>query len=133
MFKDVMISARVSGCKGDVKFAVSRPLMPFMATKLVAEDSYGGHGTLILGFYIDGKLITPKIPWYKRLWLKLRRRSLGIPTAAFAHGVLGNGIFLQQCPPNIELSVEIEFLSDGNWKGDFYGRTPVVVPERSVK
>ena len=125
MFKDVMISFRVSGCKGDVKYAISRPIMNFTGTKLVAEDSYGGHGTRILGFYIDGVLVTPKISWWKRLWFKLRRQSLGIPTAAFSHGVFGNGIFLPPCEANKEISIEIEFLSDGNWKGDFYGKTTV--------
>lgn len=124
MFKDVMISFRTIGHKGDIVFATSRPLMPFKGMRLEASDDHHGLGTRILGIYVDGQLVTPKIPWWRRLLFRLRKQSFGIPTAAFQRGIMGNGLGLPQCPADCEIQFEIEFLADGQWKADLYGRSP---------
>jgi hypothetical protein len=123
MVKNVMISFRTVGHKGDIVYAVVRPLMIFRACKLHASDDHRGKGTRILGVYLDGQRIVPQIAWWRRLIMKLRRQTIGISTSVFAHGSLGTRLSLPVCQPNHEISFEIEFLEDGQWKGDLYGHT----------
>jgi len=127
--KNVGIDFRVGGAKGDIKFAVTVPYMSFRGTKLVANDDQNGHGTKVLGIYIDGKLVTPKrsLSWWRRLWFKLRRISPnGIPTVAFSSGVFGNRMSLPTCPAEKPMSIEIEFLADSLWQGTIYGERTVL-------
>lgn len=127
MFKDVMLFFRMTGTKGDIRIATARPLMTFKGTKLQAEDTKGGHGTTILGIYIDGQLVTPRLPWWRRLWFRLKFQSPGVPTSAFlSTNILGGGLGLPTCPMNKEIGIEIEFTEDCEWKADLYGRTTVL-------
>ena len=125
LFKNIQIDFRVSGAKGDIKLAVSRPVMSFTGLKLVAEDEHGGMGTMILAIFVDGQRVTPKIKWWKRLWLKFKRQSLGIPTVVFGGGVIGNGLGLPTCPARKEIAFEIEFLANGQWNGHLHGKGTV--------
>lgn len=119
--KQLMIPFRTTGRKGDVKFAIARPVMAFKGKKLIVEDDFSGWGTLVVAIYIDGQCITPRVPWWRRLWYRIMRRAHGLPTALFAGGVLGGDLGLPVCPAHKEMSFEIEFLADGQWKADLHG------------
>ena len=124
------------GYQGDKIFVPVKLTFPFQGQKLVAEDSSGAR-TRICQLYVDGqKTLLPMPRWRQRLlaWCyriklpralaRLLRRApgAGMRTEAFAPGALGNGLSLPICPAGKEITIEIEFLSNGTWRGELWGQ-----------
>lgn len=125
----------IYGCQGDKIFVSAKCAHAFRGEKLIAEDSAGAR-TRVRQLYVDGHKALPQLSYwqrYLRAWAfrhKLPRPLAGIlrghpganmPTSAFSPAALGNGLSLPVCQPEKEITIEVEFLTNGTWWGQLFG------------
>lgn len=106
MRKEKLDFGPVHGRAGDVAFVPARPGLLFKGRQLVAEDSGGGHATVLRQIRVNGEEASPP------------GRT---PMVAFGPNAVANEVTLPTCAPGEVIEIEIEFVADGTWWASLLG------------
>lgn len=115
--KDTLVDFKVSGKKGEMRWATHTSQILFRGEKLAAIDDSNrpGFGTRIMMTLVGNKLQTP-VPDRNGEFVG------GTPTAFYASNALGNGLTLKSCNVGQSIRYLIYFEEDCTWEAALFGK-----------